>query len=779
MKKAVWLTNHIIPLAVVLTFSAALLYPLPSFCSRISQHNALPTAGIMRPSAPPAWGASTAGQITARGQERSLDSSLSPDAVNKYKDLCHSLGINDRDIDWPAIKEGVANLNRYPCTGCSYSFSLHKLLDTVNKIWAKVKNCDCTLLTDIDTKVDHLLESCCDGGGGGIVSSQEIIERLDSIYDVVTDTNTKVDQVLESCCDGSGGDFSCQELIEKVDSVYDVVVETNSIVEEISTQMPCNFCDACIKQADIIAAGGTYTIGTSGVYCLAENLAATTANPVIDIVSGNVTLDLHGHTIDGAPSPSTCIQVSTGTSNVTIKNGNVISGKQGIHIVGNATDWIVKDIHAYNNERGIYIDANTLPAVHGTIMGIVTRNNKLNGVRLESSIPNGIGHIHVRNSIAQNNGTDMLGGSGFYVNADAVTEMVTFDSCVATNNGTGGTGYGFLVVNAGCIFKDCMALRNNNGGFELQGSATGDPSSAVFQGCVALGNQNNGFHADNGGTRVSKSVVIKDCISANSETTTDYEFDINATGIAIADSIALSGVEGLLIESGGFRLRGLSPTLKNCIAVAMEIGSLSGFHIPIDTINTQGSAIFDGCISNAHMSGIVIESNTTLTDLIVRNCTATNFTAYGFLSQVDATTVFKDCIGATARVSTDGINIDSAVGTRNKLIENCAMIGNSSVVNDAGFLTNNSNVTYRGNTAIGWYYGFRYDPGTTPSPAYYNNLARNNSTANFFGVDYSIPTIPGTGGYFITAKDNTYPGTDRRVPWSDLTGYWTNMADPN
>ena len=811
MKRSVWLGSHIVLLAVIFAITTGLLHPHTSLCARAGSRAALPTAGMAPSGGAPGWGAAMADAANITEQAPGGDADISPNAIKKYKNLCRTLGLDEKMVDLPAVKEGIENLQRYPCTGCSYSFSLHKLLDTVNKIWAKVRTCDCTLLTDIDTKVDHILESCCDGGGG--LSCAELLELMeqnkavtDSVYDVVTDTNTKVDHLLESCCDG-GGDFSSQEIIDRLDSIYDVVVdtnskvdqfeccsllepiysvveETNSLVEEISTQLPCNLCDVCIKQSDVDAAGGTYTISSGGTYCVAENLSSGN-DPVIDITGNDVTLDLHGHTITGGALTVSDVLINTGTANVTVKNGSVTGAANGIQILLTATDWTIQDIHVLDNRGiGIFVQPSAGAGIRGTISGVIARDNGSDGIRLNNgpALSGGIEHIHVRNSVAQHNGTGTF-GNGFTVFAGAVTEMVTFESCVAANNGTGNTGYGFLVSNAGVIFKDCMAVRNNDGGFEVQGSASSNnPSSAVFQGCVALGNQNNGFHADDGGDHVKKSIVIKNCISANSQTTTEYEFDINARGVAIADSIAMSGLADGTPDSGGFQLRGISPTLKNCIAISLETSNNNGFYIPSDTGNTSGAAIFDGCISNTHANGIVVSTNTDLTSLVVRSCTATGFSGTGFLSQLDAATVFKDCIGATSQtaINIDGLNIDSSGGTRDKLVENCAMIGDTDINDNAGFLTNGANVTYRGNTAIGWEHGFLVSPVPgPPGPAYFNNLARNNGI-NFSGVDDSLPTTPGTGGYFITAKDNTGGGgLDRRVPWSDLTGYWSNMADPN
>jgi len=718
--------------------------------------------------------------------EQQPPSSISKEAALLNKQLCTELGIDENAIDWPGIKESIEKLRYYPCTGCSYSFSLHKLLETVNKIWNKVKNCDCDLLPTIDTttqdtntKVDYLIASCCDGGGGDI-SCQELIEKIDSVYDVVTDTNTKVDHILESCCDSTS---LSSELLE---SVYEVVIENNSIVEDISDRLPCKVCDACITQADIVAAGGIYTISSGGTYCVAENLTHVGgSSPVININSNDVTLDLHGHTITGDTGLLKTSIYAGSVAGVTIKNGAVTGGEHGIVIDG-TTDWTIKDIRAHAcADRGILVAS---PTERGIIDHVTADNNGNTGIFIgDEGTPGDIEKVDIIDSFARQNGSgDIPDRGGFVVYASADSE-VTFRNCAAHNNEPSGFG---IISCGSCVLKDCIALRNDNNGFEIGGGTIDTP--AIIQGCIALHNGDRGFYVTNNG----EGTVIRECTSGFSAETTMYEYHLEINKTTLLNNIAMS------IENGGFicgAATGTPGTLtaifKNCIANATS-GATFGFTCTPST--SRQSLVIDGCVSSGYANGFF-----GLGYSIVRSSTASNFSIGGFILG-DGTCTIRDCTADTAREPGGTLRafyLPASDAYSIGIIENCTAYYTGSTPSGEGFFHQSSSYssTFRNNIAVGWETGYSDPSGkclflsnlaqdnTTGFSGGINselfaNLAVGNTTVNYTGIDTSNPTgVPGFGGYFIAHRDNTSVGggTNRLVPWSDLTGYWTNMADPN
>jgi hypothetical protein len=79
-----------------------------------------------------------------------------------------------------------------------------------------------------------------------------------------------------------------------------------------------------INQSTVMAAGGfPYTISQSGSYKLSGNLDVPANTDGIHISVSNVILDLNGFSIVGSTEFGIGIKLLTGTSGITIRNGNV------------------------------------------------------------------------------------------------------------------------------------------------------------------------------------------------------------------------------------------------------------------------------------------------------------------------------------------------------------------------------------------------------------------------------------------------------------------------
>ena len=78
-----------------------------------------------------------------------------------------------------------------------------------------------------------------------------------------------------------------------------------------------------------------FAISTPGSYYVTSNLTGVANQNGISIDVSNVTIDLMGHTLNGAPGPQTGIIGSSSANNITIRNGTVVGwGARGVSIEG-------------------------------------------------------------------------------------------------------------------------------------------------------------------------------------------------------------------------------------------------------------------------------------------------------------------------------------------------------------------------------------------------------------------------------------------------------------
>ncbi len=194
-------------------------------------------------------------------------------------------------------------------------------------------------------------------------------------------------------------------------------------------------CDITIRQIDLTL--GVYTISTSGVYCLAENI---TGRIVID--TNNVVLDLNGKTMTNA---SNCVVVSGG-SNVLIKNGSVIApNSTGIIVFGGSDQITIERVTSYSSAVGLSVVGVTNVFVEacefvGNDLGLFF---------------SAVSRATVNNTIASDS---KLGGFAL-----STTSNSLFTNCHALNTGQGWTDpianiFGFISENgSNNIFSECVA----------------------------------------------------------------------------------------------------------------------------------------------------------------------------------------------------------------------------------------------------------------------------------------------------------------------------------
>ncbi len=218
-------------------------------------------------------------------------------------------------------------------------------------------------------------------------------------------------------------------------------------------------CDVTIRQIDL--SGGVFTISSSGVYCLAENI---TGKIVID--TNNVVLDLNGKTMTNASA--NCVEVN-GRSNALIKNGSVIAANNiGVSVLTGSDQVSVKNVRSYDCSTGIDIDNATNIYIQACDL-----------------IASSVGVAFTTVSRAQVSDTTASDSelTGFLL--DSSSKML-FTNCHALNTGEGLTDetaniYGFLSADGSSnIFSECVAqntlaltvtgISNVTAGFALTGT---------------------------------------------------------------------------------------------------------------------------------------------------------------------------------------------------------------------------------------------------------------------------------------------------------------------
>ncbi|MCB9838291.1 MAG: right-handed parallel beta-helix repeat-containing protein [Phycisphaeraceae bacterium] len=202
-------------------------------------------------------------------------------------------------------------------------------------------------------------------------------------------------------------------------------------------------------------------LNSAGSYVLTSNVTRLTG-AVIEIKSGGVTLDLNGFSVVGAGVGTVGIQIDTGLTGVTIRNGNVHACERGIMTVaGIPGTLLIENVHARECVNDAFDVANA------TLRSCTSAGNFGDGFRVRDDCL----LVECR---AENNGQ-----AGF--NCD----NGELDRCVAVGNAFSGIYAGDRSIITGCI-----AYANNNGITVYGGS--------IIKGCTANSNQFGGLEARDG-----------------------------------------------------------------------------------------------------------------------------------------------------------------------------------------------------------------------------------------------------------------------------------------
>lgn len=241
--------------------------------------------------------------------------------------------------------------------------------------------------------------------------------------------------------------------------------------------------------------GPPYTLSQPGHYILTQSIGLTTGAPIV-IQSAGVTLDLGGNTVTGPSSfiaPTITVFVTSGTQEITIKNGRVFGGNgvsvgnasarvriEGLDIsaslggiTGSVEQAEVLDcrIHDLASTAGSGGTAISLQAHGGRIVGNLIQNIPGYGISLL-----GFGAGEIRRNIVRNyGGLPGLNAAGIYLE-DISLESGSSNGAVIADNTlsslpSGVDDDGIRTYGAGATFiTGNNASRNGRIGIHLVGS---------------------------------------------------------------------------------------------------------------------------------------------------------------------------------------------------------------------------------------------------------------------------------------------------------------------
>jgi len=301
---------------------------------------------------------------------------------------------------------------------------------------------------------------------------------------------------------GGGGGSSCDltPVVAEIESITTYTVNAN-FVATFTALAALGACDAIP-----LTASTGYTITTTGYYCLAGDITGP-----ITINSSDVTLDLNSHTITLA-AIQTGVTVSSGNSDVIIKNGNIytpsgVNGTTGIALHGVAA---TSDSNFYMYD--VKID--------GAKFGINTSSGVTNldiaRVTVTRSGTAGFNISDASNVTLSECSANIGGGNGFQITGVATGlagPSVALNSCVAAGNASGG---GFDITGYNVTLTNCVA-QGNQSGFVLGTTAT----DIMLENCIGNFNSLDGFTSQANGP----------CsfISSIAQNNTQYGIDVSGS----------------------------------------------------------------------------------------------------------------------------------------------------------------------------------------------------------------------------------------------------------
>jgi hypothetical protein len=188
-----------------------------------------------------------------------------------------------------------------------------------------------------------------------------------------------------------------------------------------------------------------FIIANSGSYYLTTNIIGVSSENGIAITAGNVTLDLNGFSLVGPSTANTAIVISSGTTNVTVRNGMVSGwGTLNPGILSSGTNVSFEDLTISGASDGIECGGD----------GGVIKNCTISHVGQWGVFITGPNYLISRNYFFENNtGNNGNGAAIFLTSANNIVE---------DNHVTGSSPSGFGVsVNGIAGITNNVIIRNS------------------------------------------------------------------------------------------------------------------------------------------------------------------------------------------------------------------------------------------------------------------------------------------------------------------------------
>jgi len=431
-------------------------------------------------------------------------------------------------------------------------------------------------------------------------------------------------------------------------------------------------CTFTFGQVDI-GGGNIYTISVPGTYCMSENVTFSFGT-AIRVASSDVTIDLQGHTLNGANEALSVagIRLENFISNVTIQNGTIenISGTTFFAIRDSGvaastldaalSNVVIKDINFNNNFSSIGLGV--VPAEQVFLDGILIENCNFFGTLAPDVQLLSISSI-VRNCRLQN---------AFQILAPGVpagTFYALVEDLIISNTNT--SQVGIIDVQAdNVVVRNCLVQGPSNQGIAVNGSAVTISDCTIQGGDISLAT--NGLNLVTGRFAAAASAaLIERCYVADSS---GFSIDFAGNSLKLVDCVAEDNAfDGFNVTTG------LSIIFERCSA---QISNLNGFVAQINGIGAGGpeDIIFNDCqaVGNGVCGFLLVTpsgSLGSLTSAAFNRCIAQanagdgfnldNITGFSF-----ANVSFNDCVaqdtfpgGRTYGTSTypgDGFGVNSA-----------------------------------------------------------------------------------------------------------------------
>lgn len=399
---------------------------------------------------------------------------------------------------------------------------------------------------------------------GDILSSQ--LSVIDTEIASAIDLTSALEPLFPSVSDLFLSSLSLIDL--HIESVAETVLDTISIVEaelctKIETLTECLIANP-LHQTDI-----PFVILEPGVYTVCEDLTLTSGiDPVITILSNNVTLDLQGHTIfigDGV----TGIQTGDPTGSLSIQSVAINNGT----VQGDGTLTVPCLTTYYTSGM--------------SLEGITT----IDGANIHISFGDASSSVTV-------DGCQCLGNNGFEIDPnggaiDIAPVSVQCNSFVISNCYVSSPGTnGIRVANALDVYIQNMEVL---GSYQIAFVLTNASTDVIMEHCIAMGEESN-FGFDINGQ--NSAITLRWCIAMGHET--GFLIENNTPGSLFVECVAQDNL-------GGFAIYGTDTVLKRCSVVN---NAFVGIFIDASASNTQ---IFDTCPVN---NGVNLEDNGTDTVFI-------------------------------------------------------------------------------------------------------------------------------------------------------------------